>query len=329
MDVQTLLSVVGSELRHLHTGKVRESFALPSKSEDHGPFRLVITTDRVSIFDFVLPCEIPFKGECLHAINVFNRRLLRLRFQNLYQDMYAFGSRLDLFVPPSLVGNVALKKRAMIVFELPMIPYKIIVRGYIEGSAWEGYQETRKVGGISLGNGLVRGAKLWSPMLTPTTKAQIGHDEAIPLAELESDVGKLPGQIAIRVYDVLAQHAADRGLVLVDTKFEMAERGPGDYVLCDEVGTMDSSRYWDFAEYSRLFPESVPQALDKEYVRAWGRTMGIHRLDPKNPDHKARVAAMTVPEEVIDATSAIYLGTVERITGKTLAAFQRDDMSIA
>lgn len=319
MDV---LSDVRKHLPHTKSGKVREVYAIP-----HAMLLLPIATDRISIFDFVLPFTIPRKGECLTAINIFYRLQLQKELPLLQQDLIAYGQGIDRYLPLPLRGRPELWRVATVVRNaasgLAEVPYELIVRGYLTGSGYEAYKKTGAVCGTVLSEGLVNGAALPEPLFTPTNKAHEGHDEHVSWHEVVHKCGPEPKRIALDVYKVIAHVAARAGLIAADTKVEATRT-----MLTDEVGTPDSTRYWDVTEYLRCFPNKLPPSLDKEYVRQWGRSVGIHAFDPTKSEDRALVSKMVPPPEVVRKTSALYLHMVERLTGMSLPVFQREVMGI-
>lgn len=317
-------------LQRIHQGKVRDTYSLP----DHPDLLLVVSTNRISIFDFVLPAIVLRKGSVLTAMTVF-----WLRSPMCTQNhLVAYGAAMDGYLPKSLHRCARLRQQALIVKKLRILPVECIVRGYLTGSGWASYQKTGMVCGIPLPAGLSDGSKLPEPIFTPTTKAETGHDEHLTVAEVEGRYGKWLRKSSIFYYEALCDVAEQRGLILADTKFEFSEDG----ILADEVGTPDSSRFWNKRDWEAPSREGrSPAPLDKQLVRDWGKTaeIGITRrtcghqirlgdpdCDPTNPEHLRAVSKMTVPESIIKETTYRYLSVFLRLVGKDLASFQHDEL---
>lgn len=309
-------------LELLSWGKVRESYCLPSRAGQN--LMLVVSTDRVSIFDFVLPALVPQKGEVLNALNVFAAGMLGDFCQ---QDQVARDVK--AFLPEGLRDNPELQKRAVVVEQLAMLSVEAIVRLYLTGSGFAAYQRTDKVCGHYLPKGLVNGSRLPYPIFTPTTKAEVGHDQHLGINQVIEKHGFLLERLSLQLTQLFSQFAEECGIILADTKLEWGRRADGTLVLADERFTPDSSRFWDAREYQRaLASGTVPPSLDKQYVREWGKREGIHQLDPANSDHVAQVHGLTVPENVLKQTARIYRYTFWRLTGRKLEQFQLEQMGI-
>lgn len=316
-------------LQRRHQGKVRDTYTLP----DHPGLLLVVATDRISIFDFVLNLLVLRKGEVLTALTVF---WLRQVLRDISNHLIAFGQEIDNFLPAALHGDQELQRRALIVIKLTIAPVECVVRGYLTGTGWDAYQAGGEVCGVRLPAGLHNGSRLDTPLFTPTTKAQEGHDEHLSAAEV---IAQYPWAEATSLicYNRIAARAEKCGFKFVDTKFEFDESG----VLADEVGTPDSSRFWDVEEYQAAISQGkVPPSFDKENVRQWGRkvqlpselgggTWGPKGLEPKNPQHQRFVKSLTVPSDIVEKTQLRYFEVVSRITAISLDDYQRDVMKIA
>ena len=290
-------------LPHVHSGKVRDIYAV---GDDQ---LLMVTSDRLSAFDVVMAEPIPNKGRVLTAMTAF--------WFELFQDMRSVvGSHListdlaDLPAAvrdtPDLAGRVMLCKRA------EMLPVECIVRGYITGSAWKEYKKGGTMHGTPLPSGLLESSKLPQPVFTPSTKAEVGdHDENISFEQAANLVGtelaKTLRDVSLALYSRGAAWAAERGIIIADTKFELGRiPGTGELVLCDEVLTPDSSRFWPVAQWN---PGSTPPSFDKQPVRDFLETLDWNKTPPPPP----------LPREVVDATSTRYVEAYERITGRTFA----------
>jgi len=320
--VQQVLQQAGIKLGH--RGKVRDTYLLPDPA-----LLFVVATDRVSIFDFVLPAVVPHKGALLTALTVF---WLSEVLNDVPHHLVAYGRGIDEYLPPELRGNAELHKRALVVRKLKMVPIECIVRGYLTGSGLKSYEKNHHVCGIPLPEGLHDGSRILpAPIFTPTTKAESGHDEHVPTDEVIQRYGRWTRDRSLAYYQRLAEVAESKGLVLADTKFEFGEGG----VLADEVGTPDSSRFWDTDECARDSEQKKsPPPFDKELVRSWGKQNVLLRcgqdglvsmpyLDPDNPAHVAFVHSRTVPDAVLNETTSRYRTVVQRLTGLTLEEFQK------
>lgn len=317
--------------RHVHSGKVRESF--DEKSEPWPiDYRLVMATDRISIFDFVLGFEIPQKGEVLTAMNIFWRLYLRKKIPKLRDDLEKYGKELGQFLPTSLQKNKNFLKRTVRVRNLRagMIDVEAIVRFHLTGSAWAAYnKQTGDLWGHQLPLGLQNGSFLPAQLFTPTTKAHSGHDKPILIGEFREKYGDDMESWAHEICWQIYSRLRESGIIGADFKLEFGLYPMSKVlVLADEVGTPDSSRFWKIADYEKHFPASLPPALDKEYVRQWGREQGVDKLDPENPEHRELVRNLKPPPELINKTRELYLKAFEQIVGMPLPKFQRDVMGI-
>ncbi len=290
-------------LPHVHSGKVRDIYAV---GDDR---LLMVTSDRLSAFDVVMAEPIPNKGRVLTAMTAF--------WFELFQDLSSVvGSHListdvaDL--PASVRGDADLAGRVMLCRRAEMLPVECIVRGYITGSAWKEYKKSGTMHGAPLAGGLLESSKLPEPVFTPSTKAAVGnHDENISFDAAADLVGrelaKTLRDVSLALYTRGAAWAAERGIIIADTKFELGRiPGTGELVLCDEVLTPDSSRFWPVAQWK---PGSTPPSFDKQPVRDYLETLDWDKAPPPPP----------LPKTVVDATSMRYVEAYERITGRTFA----------
>ena len=285
-----------SGLRPDSQGKVRDLY-------DLGDRLLLVASDRISAFDFVLPDPIPFKGEVLTKLSLFWFDLLA----DVVPNHLLSADVADL---PSEFAKHAdwLRGRFMLVKKASVYPVECIVRGYLAGSGWNEYQRQGTVCGIELPDGLVESSRLEEPLFTPSTKAEIGdHDENISFERMVEIVGpEVAGGLrekSIAVYSAARAHAATRGIIIADTKFEFGSVG-GEITLIDEVLTPDSSRFWPADAYQ---PGSGQPSFDKQFVRDWLESSGWSKQPP----------APALPREIIEATSAKYIQAYELITGRT------------
>jgi phosphoribosylaminoimidazole-succinocarboxamide synthase len=277
----------------LAKGKVREIYDLDGDL-------LMVASDRISTYDVVHPTAIPDKGNVLTGLSVLWFGLTEGIVPN------HFLSATD-GVPQDLRG------RALRVKRLEMLPVECVVRGYITGSGWKDYQRTGTVSGVELPAGLQESERLPEPIFTPSTKAEVGHDEAIDLARTAELVGseELAGRlrdVSIAVYDAVAEHARARGVILADTKFEFGFDAGGVLTLGDEVCTPDSSRFWPADEYE--VGHGQP-SFDKQYVRDWAAGTGWDKAPPAPP----------IPDDVVAATRERYVTAYEKLAGEPFSAW--------
>jgi phosphoribosylaminoimidazole-succinocarboxamide synthase len=281
-------------LRKIHTGKVRDIYEIDADS------MLIVTTDRLSAFDVVLPDPIPDKGWVLNSISNFWFERTRHIVPN-----HLTGRAIE-----EVVGDAdertLLAGRAVIVRRLRTVPLEAVVRGYVIGSGWKDYQKTGSISGIKLPAGLKQAAKLPHTLFTPSTKAAIGqHDETISFEQASALVGaELAARVrdtAIALYEFAAEHARRRGIIIADTKFEFAQDSDGSLVLIDEVLTPDSSRFWP----ADTWREGIsPPSFDKQFVRDYLETLDWNKQAP----------GPRLPTEVIARTTAKYREALLRLT---------------
>ena len=273
-------------------GKVRDIYAV-----GHDKL-LIVTTDRLSAFDVVLPTPIPDKGKILTELADFWFRKLAHIIPNQLT-----GIAPESVVAPDEAGQV--KGRAIVVKRLKPLPIEAVVRGYLEGSGWNEYQASQSVCGIRLPAGLQRAAKLPHPIFTPATKAEAGtHDENIDFAAVEKLIGvSLAAAVrdaAIRLYQEAAEYALSRGIIIADTKFEFGLDDAGKLHLIDEALTPDSSRFWPAATYQAGVS---PESFDKQYIRNWLESIGFDKKPP----------GPQVPADIAQRTSAKYREALTRL----------------
>jgi phosphoribosylaminoimidazole-succinocarboxamide synthase len=290
------VSAASLDLPLVTTGKVREMY-------DLGDRLLMVASDRISTYDVVHPNTIPDKGKVLTALSVFwfhkTGHIVPNHFVSATES-----------VPAEVRG------RALAVRKLQMLPVECVVRGYITGSGWKDYQATGKVSGIELPPGLRESQKLPTPIFTPSTKAEVGHDEAIDLeqaAEIlgDRDMAARLRDVSVALYRFAADYAAERGVILADTKFEFGldESDPArPLVLGDEVLTPDSSRYWPADGYE---PGHGQPSFDKQFVRDWASSTGWDKSPP----------APQIPDDVVAGTRGRYVEAYEKITGESFDAW--------
>jgi phosphoribosylaminoimidazole-succinocarboxamide synthase len=270
-----------SGLSLLNRGKVRDLYAVNAKH------LLIVTTDRLSAFDVVLPTPIPDKGKILTEMAAFWFKKLEHIIPNQLT-----GIAPESVVKPEEADQVT--GRAIVVKRLKPLPIEAVVRGYIEGSGWKEYQQKQSICGIALPAGLRRAEKLPQPIFTPSTKAAAGmHDENIDFAEAEKLLGKDMAakvrDVAIKLYVTAADYALTRGIIIADTKFEFGLDEKGVLHLIDEALTPDSSRFWPVATYK--VGES-PESFDKQFIRNWLESLSWNKQPPA-PEVPADIAAKT------------------------------------
>jgi phosphoribosylaminoimidazole-succinocarboxamide synthase len=275
-------------MEHIHSGKVRDVYA-------DGDDLLLVASDRVSVYDVVLPTPIPGKGKVLTALSLW-------WFEQL-ADVVTNHVVSATDVPAEWAG------RAIRVRRLQMVQAECIARGYLTGSGLKEYQKSGAVSGVALPEGLVDGSKLPQPIFTPTTKAPIGtHDEFVTFEDLVAQEGAETAErlreLTVAVYQRGAEIAAERGIIIADTKLEFGWTTDGTLVLADEVLTPDSSRFWPTDQWQ---PGRSQFAFDKQYVRDWAAGTGWDKQAP----------APEIPDEVVEVTRARYIEAYERITGLT------------
>jgi len=273
-------------------GKVRDIYAVGDDK------LLIVTTDRLSAYDVVLPTPIPEKGRVLNSLADFWFARLKSIVPN-----HLTGVDPETVVAPGEREQV--RGRSMVVRRMRPLPVEAVVRGYLEGSGWKEYQESQSVCGVKLPPGLKRASKLPQPIFTPATKAEAGHhDENISFERMAKEIGeKRAAEVrdtAIRLYEAAAAYALERGIIIADTKFEFGVDAGGKLHLIDEALTPDSSRFWPVASYQE---GTSPESFDKQYVRNWLDSIGFERKPP----------APEMPEEVARRTSDKYQEALRRL----------------
>ncbi|MBO9903828.1 phosphoribosylaminoimidazolesuccinocarboxamide synthase [Xanthomonas phaseoli pv. dieffenbachiae] len=286
-----------------HRGKVRDVFDIPRDrlpaDAPPGDYLLMVATDRLSAFDVVLPDPIPGKGEMLCQVSNFWFHKTEHLMPNHLVDI-----RMEQVLPEG-VDRALYAKRAVVTRKLKPVPVEAIARGYVIGSGWKDYQRTGKISGIELPDGLRQAEKLPEPIFTPSTKAAVGdHDENIDFDAMVKTVG---AELAERVRDATlciyrfaADFAAERGILLADTKFEFGTDADGRLYIMDEMLTPDSSRYWPADQYE---PGTSPPSYDKQFVRDYLETLDWGKTAP----------GPRLPADVIDRTRAKYAEALQRL----------------
>jgi len=282
-----------ADLPLIASGKVREMY-------DLGDRILMVASDRISTYDVVHPNPIPDKGKVLTGLSAF------------------WFAKTGHIVANHLISSTdgvpdEARGRAMVVRKLDMLPVECVVRGYITGSGWKDYQATGKVSGIELPAGLQESERLPQPIFTPSTKAEVGHDEAIDFEQTveligDRELAERVRDMSLAVYGAVADFARERGVILADTKFEFGLDESGELVLGDEVCTPDSSRFWPADEYE---PGRGQPSFDKQYVRDWASGTGWDKSPPAPP----------IPDDVVAATRERYVTAYERLAGEPFSAW--------
>jgi len=292
--VQPVFETSIRSLPLLGRGKVRDIYTV---GEDK---LLIVTTDRLSAYDVILPTPVPEKGRVLNELaNFWFARLASIVPNHLT------GIDPETVVAPEERDQV--RGRAIVVRKLAPLPVEAVVRGYLEGSGWKEYSADGMVCGVKLPPGLKRASKLAEPIFTPATKAEAGHhDENITFERMAQMVGEARARevrdTAIRLYEAAAAYALERGIIIADTKFEFGVDGAGKLHLIDEALTPDSSRFWPLATWRE---GASPESFDKQYVRNWLDSIGFERKPP----------APAMPPEVAAKTSEKYQEAARRLMG--------------
>ena len=282
-----------ADLPLLASGKVREIY-------DLGDELLIVASDRISTYDVVHPTPIPDKGSVLTGLSTF-----------WFERTAGIVSNHVISVTDGVPEEA--RGRGMVVRKLEMLPVECVVRGYITGSGWKDYQATGKVSGHTLPDGLKESDRLPEPLFTPSTKAEVGHDEAIDFEGAVSLIGdralaERVRDVSIALYEYGAEHARANGIILADTKFELGLDAGGELTIGDEICTPDSSRFWPADQYE---PGRGQPSFDKQYVRDWASGTGWDRNPPAPP----------IPDDVVARTREKYVEAYERITGEPFSAW--------
>jgi phosphoribosylaminoimidazole-succinocarboxamide synthase len=281
--------------RPVRRGKVRDVY-------DFGDYLLLVATDRISAFDWVLPSGIPDKGRVLTQISEF-------WFGRLKTTHHLISTNVNDLPLPSNVDREALAGRSMICRKTQVAPIECVVRGYLSGSGWKEYQQNGMVCGVQLPPGLRESDRLPEPIFTPAIKAETGHDENVPFETvcniLGHDVARKLRSMSLDLYSQGAAYALEKGIIIADTKFEFG-RVEGEMILIDEVLTPDSSRFWPKNLYE---PGRAQASYDKQFVRDWLETQPWDKNSPP-PE---------LPDDVIRRTREKYIEAYEGLTGKGFA----------
>jgi phosphoribosylaminoimidazole-succinocarboxamide synthase len=291
-----LLTLELPGVKKLRSGKVREIF-------DLGDALLLVASDRISAFDVIMPNGIPRKGEVLTQISHF----WFAKFSSLVPNHLLAGANDPL--PEKLRPFAAqLARRSMIVKKAKPLAIECVVRGYLSGSGWKEYKHSQSVCGIKLPAGLKESAELPEPIFTPSTKAEVGHDENISFEQAQkiagAELATEARDLTLKIYKAARDYARQRGIIIADTKFEFGMDN-GKLILIDEVLTPDSSRFWPADQYA---PGKGQPSFDKQFVRDYLETLDWNKTPP----------GPKLPDDVVAKTTAKYLEAYEKLTGKKL-----------
>jgi phosphoribosylaminoimidazole-succinocarboxamide synthase len=291
MSNQALLETTLPNLS-VRRGKVRDVY-------DLGDRLLIVSTDRISAFDWILPTGIPDKGKILTQLSAY-------WFGLLGEEHHLISTHVEDFGLPSFVDRNPLHGRSMLVHKAEVVPIECVARGYLAGSGWKEYRQYGTVCGIPLPPGLVEGDQLPEPIFTPATKAASGHDENITFEQMSERTGQAVAEElrerTLAVYRKGAEHARRAGIIVADTKLEWGRRG-GRLILVDEVLTPDSSRFWPVVGYK---PGQPQVSFDKQFVRDWLEASGWDKNSPPP----------SLPDDIVAKTRAKYVEAYQRLTGR-------------
>ncbi len=294
MGNEVLLKTDFKELKLFRRGKVRDVY-------DLGDRLLIVSTDRISCFDVVLPCGIPYKGKVLTSLSIF--------WFDFIKDIiphHLITADVDKYPPELKKYKADLAGRSMLVLKTTPLPVECVVRGYLSGSGWKEYKEHQSICGISLPKGLRQSDKLAEVIFTPTTKADVGHDQNITLEHvtdlLGADKAEDLKKISIKVYKRASSYARGKGIIIADTKFEFGMHD-NRLIIIDEVLTPDSSRFWPDDDYQ---PGKPQMSFDKQFVRDYLETLNWDKQPP----------APLLPAEIIAKTTEKYLEAYHKLTGR-------------
>jgi phosphoribosylaminoimidazole-succinocarboxamide synthase len=282
------------ELTLYKKGKVRDVYTVEDKL-------LIVASDRISAFDYVLPSLVPDKGKILTQLSKF-----WFDYTALVCPNHLLTAEISEFPPFLRKYREILEKRSMLVKKTEVVPVECVVRGYLAGSGWKDYRDTGRISGVKLPPGLKEADHLEQLIFTPATKAQEGHDQNISFKEMQKLVGSRLAQkikrISIKLYQKASFHALKKGIIIADTKFEFGLRN-GEILLVDEIFTPDSSRFWPLASYS---PGKPQPSLDKQFVRDYLESTSWDKKSPPPP----------LPESIIRQTAERYFEIYRLLTGK-------------
>ena len=289
-----LSDIILPRLSLFKKGKVRDVYEVEDKL-------LIVATDRISAFDFVLPSLIPNKGKILTQLSIF-----WFDYTSFICSNHLLTAEVDEFPQRLHEYREILEKRSMLLRKTDVIPVECVVRGYLAGTGWKEYKTTGKISGIKLSSGFKEASRLEDPIFTPATKAEQGHDQNISFKEMQKLVGRELAEkikkVSLKLYQKASLHALSKGIIIADTKFEFGLKKQ-ELILVDELFTPDSSRFWPLASYS---PGKPQPSLDKQFVRDY--------LEKTSWDKKSSPPPLPLP--VIDQTTKRYFEIFCLLTGK-------------
>lgn len=298
MNDEIVLSTNFPNLKLFKRGKVRDVYEV-------GDYYLIVSTDRLSAFDVIMAQGIPFKGKVLTKISEFWFDYVKNVIPN-----HVISTNTDEFPSECREYESIIKGRSMLVKKADVMPIECIVRGYISGSGWNDYKQTKSISGIKLKDGLVDSEKLDEPLFTPSTKAEIGlHDENISFEQAQEIVGKETANnlknTSLAIYKSASEYALSKGIIIADTKMEFGFYN-NELILVDEVLTPDSSRFWPADKYQK---GKSQQSYDKQIIRDYLISINFNKQPPPP----------VLPDEVIQKTSQKYLEVLYKLTGEKLS----------
>jgi phosphoribosylaminoimidazole-succinocarboxamide synthase len=284
------------ELQPIRSGKVRDIY-------DARDNLIIVASDRISAFDCILPTPIPDKGKILTTLSVF----WFARTAHIV-DNHLLLHRVADFPEPFNCQAAEWSGRAMLVRRAEVVTVECVVRGYLAGSGWKDYQKTGSISGVALPPGLRESDRLPEPIFTPSTKADVGHDEPIDFDQVIRITGLEHAlrlrELSLVLYRFAAEYALERGIIIADTKFEFGVADDGELILIDEILTPDSSRFWDVEHYE---PGRSQDSFDKQFVRNYLETLDWDKTPPAPP----------LPQDIAQRTAAKYQEAYNRLTGLT------------
>lgn len=297
MRKKILHSTEFQEVKLFKRGKVRDVYDLEDRL-------LVVSTDRISCFDVVLPTCIPRKGEVLTRLSLFWFKFTRDIIPNHF-----ICAKIEDFPPKARKYKDILNARSMLVKKVKPVPVECVVRGYLAGSGWKEYKMSQSICGIKLPAALKESDKLPQPIFTPATKEDVGHDVNVTQEFVEKELGEKVGQklknISLALYEKASKYAQTKGIIIADTKFEFGFDDNNQLILIDEVLTPDSSRFWPKDGYK---PGGPQPSFDKQFVRDYLETLDWDKTPP----------APELPEDIVQKTSEKYLQALRMLTGKKI-----------
>ncbi|OGX18671.1 MAG: phosphoribosylaminoimidazolesuccinocarboxamide synthase [Omnitrophica WOR_2 bacterium RBG_13_44_8b] len=296
MSEEVLLTTDFSGLKFFKRGKVRDVYDLGDKL-------LIVSTDRISCFDVVLSCGIPYKGEVLNKLSVFWFDFTKRIIPN-----HSITADINKYPPDLKKYSKEISGRSMLVQKTSPLPVECVVRGYLSGSGWKEYKEKQSVCGIKLPPGLLESSRLPEVIFTPSTKADVGHDMNVDQEYIANIVGKKTAdelrKMSIEIYKQASRYAETKGIIIADTKFEFGMH-KDKIILIDEALTPDSSRFWPKDQYKAGGPQA---SFDKQFARDYLESLAWDKKPP----------APKLPEEIIEKTSRKYLEAYKRLAGEDL-----------